>query len=340
MYRLTATRIFKIGTAIMAGGMAGLLVSTAGPFFMTKLFVVFFMVLFSAGEHIAMPVRATISLDLAKRDKGGSSLGIMNSISQLGQIAGFFMVMGLFFVLGRMGFDRYDLLGYRIVFGCSVALIVAATLVALALKETKLTAGRQRFYFAKKFVKFYMIEVFNGARKQVFITFAPYVLIVHYKADPSVMSLLYAICAGFGIVCGPPMGRLIDRLGYKFVMVGHALLLILVCLLYGYAHILFPLKIAFIVVCCNFILDSLLSLAGMASNVYVQRISTSQEEITATLSTGISVNHVISIFIALIGGWIWKVTGIEVLFAISAFLGLLNAIYASTVKKSEEAAAG
>jgi di/tricarboxylate transporter len=74
----------------------------------------------------------------------------------------------------------------------------------------------------------------------------------------------------------------------------------------------------------------------MASNVYVQRISKDQEEITATLSTGISVNHVISILIALVGGWIWKVSGIEALFILSAVLGLISSINAATIKKSEE----
>ncbi|GBU24387.1 hypothetical protein R83H12_01017 [Fibrobacteria bacterium R8-3-H12] len=57
---------------------------------------------------------------------------------------------------------------------------------------------------------------------------------------------------------------------------------------------------------------------------------------TATLATGLSVNHIISIFIALLGGWIWKITGIEVLFLLSAFLGLMNSIYAATIKKEEE----
>jgi hypothetical protein len=71
----------------------------------------------------------------------------------------------------------------------------------------------------------------------------------------------------------------------------------------------------------------------MASGVYVRDIASSQEEITATLSTGISVNHVISILIALLGGWIWKVTGLETLFSISAFLGLINTLYAATIKK-------
>jgi MFS family permease len=336
MYRFTVSKIFKIGIALMAGGLSGLLLTSASPLFKTKIFVVFFMVLFSTGEHIIMPVRATISMDLAKREKAGASLGISGAISQLGSITGFIIVTVIFFILGRIGFTRTDTIGYRIVFGISAALMTTAALVAAALRETTLKSERRRFYFAKKFFKFYMLEVFYGARKQVFLTFAPYVLILHYGADPSIMSLLYAVCAGFGILCSPLVGKIIDKAGYKAVMVGDTLILIVVCILYGFAHRIFPPGVAFIVVCCNFVLDSTISIASMASNVYVQRIASSQEEITATLSTGISVNHIISIIIALLGGWIWQQTGIEALFTLSAFLGLLNSIYAATISKNEE----
>jgi len=336
MYKFSDSRIFKVGIAVMTGGMTGLLLTSLSGFFMTKFFVVVFMVFFSTGEHIIMPVRTIISLDLAKREKAGASLGITSSITQVGHIVGNFLVMGIFLVLFRMGIARTDVFGYRIVFGVSVALMITAFMAALALKETTLKSQRRRFYFAKKFRKYYMLEIFYGARKQIFLTFAPYVLILHYGADPSIISLLYAVCAGFGIFCGPLVGRIIDRLGYKVVMVGDTLILIVVCLLYGFAHRLFSPAVAFIVVCGNFVLDSIISMASMASNVYVQRIASSQEEITATLSTGVSVNHLISVLIALLGGWIWSVTGIEVLFSLSAFLGLMNSIYAATIKKSEE----
>jgi hypothetical protein len=74
----------------------------------------------------------------------------------------------------------------------------------------------------------------------------------------------------------------------------------------------------------------------MASNVYVQRMASNQEDVTATLSTGISVNHVISILIALMCGWILKVTGIEVLFSLSALFGLANSVYAATIREDGE----
>ncbi|QQO10950.1 MFS transporter [Breznakiella homolactica] len=327
MYRFSESRIFKIGMAIMLAGMAGLFISGSGKFI-----VVLFIVIFSAGEHIVMPVKSTISLELAKRDKAGASLGITSSISHVGNITGYIIVTVVFFIFARLGFGRNSIVQFKTVFALATVLMVAALLVSLAIKESAVKVKRRRFYFAKKFTKYYMLEVFYGARKQIFITFAPYVLILQYGADASVIALLMAVCSGFGIIFSPLMGKLIDRLGYKFIMVTDTLLLMVVCFFYGFAHRLFSPGTAFIVVCVNYVLDSLISLASMASNVYVQDIASNQEEITATISTGISVNHVISILIALLGGWIWTVTGIEVLFSISAFLGLLNTVYAATIK--------
>ena len=340
MYRFADSKVFKIGAAMMAAGLAGLFITASSEMLLIKALVVIFMVIFSAGEHIIMPVRSTIAMELAKKEKTGSSLGITTSINQLGTIVGLILVTGIFFFLERNGFTRLDLAGYRIVLGLATALMIAAALTAAALQETTLKAPRQRIYFAKKFTKYYIMEVFYGSRKQIFLTFGPYVLVREYGTDASIMSMLLAICAVFVMICGPLIGKLIDRAGYKAVMVADTLILIVVCLMYGYAHIWFAPGIAFIVVCCNFVLDQIISVASMANNVYVQRISSNREEITATLSTGISVNHIFSVLIALIGGWIWKTAGIETLFTISAVLGLISSIYAATIKKSEELQGG
>ncbi|MDR1468601.1 MAG: MFS transporter [Spirochaetaceae bacterium] len=327
LYRFSDSRIFKIGIWCMAAGLVGLLAAGTG-----KIIVVVFMVVFSMGEHIIMPVRSTISMDLARHNQGGASLGITSAISNLGNILGYVIAAALFVLFTRLGFARLSLVRFKSVFLLAALLMAGAAVTAMALKETALKTKRRRFYFAQKFFKFYMLEVFYGARKQVFITFAPYVLILHYGADASIISTLLAVCAVFGFLLSPFMGRLIDRVGYKIIMVGDTLILVVVCLLYGFAHRLFPVHIAFVVVCANFVLDSVISLASMASNVYVQTIAENQEEITATLSTGVSINHVISIFIALMGGWLWKTVGIEALFSLSAVLGIANSLYAASIK--------
>jgi MFS family permease len=335
VYRLSENRVFKVGLCIMVMGLAGLLFAGTGKFM-----VVLFMVLYSLGEHIVLPLRSTISLHLAKKESGGAALGVTGAIDQAGRITGFILVSVLFLidrtlVRGPFGYQRNDILPFKVIFGISAAFMITAVVFVLPMEESQNKSPRRRFYFAKKFSKYYMLEVFYGARKQIFLTFAPYVLILHYGADASVVALLMAVSAAFGIVFNPLIGKLIDKVGYKIIMVADTLILVVVCFFYGFAHWLFSPNIAFMAVCANYVLDAIISLASMASNVYVQDIAASQEEVTATLSTGISVNHVISIFIALMGGWIWKVTGIEVLFSLSAVLGILNSIYAATIKKPE-----
>jgi MFS family permease len=328
MYRFTESRIFKIGIALMGAGLAGLFLMGPG-----KVSVVILMVIYSVGEHIIMPVRTSISLDLAKKDKGGASLGITSALGHGGNIAGFLLVTGAFYLFSRLGFSGESLFRFKAVYAASAVLTAGALLVCFGLRDSGQKVRRRRFYFAKKFSTFYMLEVFYGARKQIFITFAPYVLILNYGATTSVISMLLAISALFSFIISPLIGRLIDHVGYKFVMVTDTLILVVVCLLYGFAHRIFPMHIAFYVVCVNYVLDAIISVASMASNVYVQSIAANQEELTATISTGISVNHVISILIALLGGLIWKMVGIEVLFTLSAVLGLINSLYAAMIKK-------
>jgi hypothetical protein len=339
MYRFSEIRIFKIGLGLMLAGIAGL--SLAGllplaffPGMAGKAIVIALMVVLSGGEHIIMPVRSSISLHLAKENKGGASLGVTSALGHGGNIAGFLIVTVLFFILSRHGFAKLS--QFRIVFAAATALMIAALLTSIPMRDSGQKTNRRRFYFAKKFYKYYMLEVFYGARKQVFITFAPYVLILNYGADTSVISFLLAVSAAAGFIASPLIGKLIDKVGYKAIMVGDTLFLIVVCLLYGFSHHIFPARVAFYVVCVNYVIDAIISVASMASNVYVQNIADNQEEITATISTGISVNHVISVLIALLGGLLWKLAGIELLFSLSAFLGLLNSLYAASIKTNNK----
>ena len=181
-----------------------------------------------------------------------------------------------------------------------------------------------------------MLEMFYGARKQVFLTFGPYVLILFYGADAAMISMLFAVSAVACFFASPIVGKIIDRLGYKVVMVSDTLILVIVCFFYGFAHHLFTMEVAFIVCCINYVLDSVISLATMAANVYVQDLADSEDEVKATISTGVSINHTITIFIALFGGWIWKTLGIELLFIISAVLGLCNSAYAATIRTKKQ----
>ena len=321
LYTFSAERIYKIGAVIMLGGMVML---SAVP--STKVMVTLSVCLFSLGDHIQLGMKNTLSLEYAKPGQGGKALGHQNAVYNIGTLFGYAVIILSFMLLG-------DQKPYRPFFAAAAVILACGMLMAFRItgrSETDKT--KSRFYFRKKFGKYYMLEVFYGARKQVFFTFGPYVLILFYGADATVISLLFAISAIACYFLAPVVGSIIDRVGYKVVMVSDTLILVIVCFFYGFAHHLFPMPVAFVVCCVNYILDSIISLASMASNVYVQDISDSPEETRATISTGISVNHLITILIALFGGWIWQTLGIETLFILSAVLGLCNSAYAATIK--------
>lgn len=326
-YRSSAEKMYKLSMVFMAIGMV--MQSLINP---VKALVILAIFIYSTGEHIQIGMRNTLTLEYSKQGHGGVALGYQNSMMQIGNLLGYIAVIAAFALVASrtMGTASHDL--FQPTFMVAAAFSVIAMFVSFQLRGNSNQKKTNRFYFRKKFTKYYMLEMFYGARKQVFFTFGPYVLILFYKADAGIISLLFAISAIACFILSPWVGKLIDHIGYKTVMITDTLLLVIVCALYGFAHHMFTMEVAFIVCCVNYVLDSVISLASMASNVYVQDISDSQEEMRATISTGISVNHLITIFIALLGGWVWNVLGIETLFIVSAVLGLCNSAYAATIK--------
>ena len=321
-YTFSAEKLYKLGAIVMLIGLGLLMVVSP-----TKILVTFAIFVFSVGEHIQLGMKNTLTLQYAKQDKGGVALGQQNAVYQIGTLVGYIIIIALFSFAASFG----DL--YKPFFAAAAIFMALGLFFALRMSGNSETdKDKRRFYFRKKYTKYYMLEVFYGARKQVFFTFGPYVLILLYGANARVISLLFAISAICCYIFAPLVGKIIDKMGYKIVMISDTLILVIVCFFYGFSHHIFPENIAFIVCCVNYILDSIISLASMASNVYVQDISDNAEEVKATISTGVSVNHMITILIALFGGLIWQVLGVETLFIISAILGLCNSAYAATIK--------
>lgn len=320
-YTFSAEKLYKMGALIMLIGMG--MLSIVSP---TKILVTIAVCIYSLGEHIQLGMKNTLSLEYAKENQGGQALGYQNALYQMGTVLGYVVII--------FAFAKFvETKPFKPFFLVATAIMAVSALLTFQIKGSSETdKTKSRFYFRKKYTKYYMLEIFYGARKQVFFTFGPYVLILFYKANASVISLLFAISAICCFFLAPKVGKIIDRFGYKIVMISDTLILVIVCFFYGFAHHIFPMPVAFVVCCVNYILDSIISLASMASNVYVQDISDSPEEVRATISTGISVNHLITILIALFGGLIWQSLGIEVLFIISAVLGLCNSAYAATIK--------
>jgi len=325
-YMLSAETMYKAGALIMLGGMT--MLAGLPP---TKVLMTLAICVYSLGEHIQLGMKSTLSLKYATPGKAGAAMGVLGASGQIGTLVGYLAVVAAFSLLTK---DQ----PYRLFFVLAAVLAAVSAVCSFGIAgKSETDSTKRRFYLHRKYTKYYMLEMFYGARKQVFLTFGPYVLILFYGANAATISLLFAISAVACFFASPIVGRIIDKLGYKVVMVADTLILVLVCLCYGFAHHVFPKDVAFIICCVNYVLDAVISLASMASNLYVQDLSDSSDEVKATISTGVSINHVITIFIALFGGWIWQTLGIELLFIVSAVLGLCNSAYAATIKMKKAA---
>lgn len=324
-YMLSAETMYKAGAIIMLAGMGMHAMLPA-----TKVLTTLAICIYSLGEHIQLGMKSTLILGYAKPEHGGAALGVQSSVSQIGTLIGYLVIVAVFSLVSAGQ-------PYRFFFVLAAVLAGLSAVCSLRLTgKSTADAHKRRFYFHKKYRKYYMLEMFYGARKQVFLTFGPYVLILFYGANTAMISLLFALSAIACFIASPAVGRIIDRLGYKVVMVADTLILVVVCFFYGFSHHIFPKNVAFVVCCINYVLDAVISLASMASNVYVQDLADNAEEVKATISTGVSINHVITIFIALFGGWIWEKLGIETLSIASAVLGLCNSAYAASIRSRKQ----
>lgn len=329
MHRCSEWRIMKIGTLISLAGIIGLLFTSAPGLAVATLLIV----LWSTGEHIMMPARSTIAMNIAKEGKAGRSLGFVTGATNAGNVIGSLLVAAIFFA----GLNLFQVSSkvelYNVVWGVIAVLLIASFICIVRFRSREGLTKRPRLHFRWKYNKFYALELFYGARKQIFLTFAPYVLIKVYGMDTMTMAILVGVCALINIFCAPLIGKLTDYLGYKNIMIYDTVILFFVCLTYGYANRMFAMNVAYAVVCVNFLLDAVISTTSMATNMYVREISDSAEEITASLTTGISINHLISIFAALAGGLIWEKFGFGVLFSFAAVMALFNSAFAMTLPR-------
>lgn len=329
LHKISDWKVIRIGTMISMAGAALLLIPA------NQIAVTAFIMIWSMGEHLVMPSRAAVAMQVAKPGCAGQSLGFLTSVMNFGHVAGSLLVAGIFF-FGTRYFERSEAFLFNVLWGVIIVLMLASTISTFTKDAPNAPSKRPRLYFNRKFNKFYALELFYGARKQIFLTFAPFVLIKEYGFSTASMATLLGLCALINVFAAPAIGKLTDKWGYRNTMIWDTVVLTFVCLLYGFAGDLFPMRIAFWVVAVNYVLDAILSTTSLATNIYVRSLAENQDELTSTLSTGISINHLIAILSAPVGGWIWVQFGIGYLFTFAAVMAVFNTLFAMTIPKPEQ----
>ncbi|MCB4792122.1 MAG: MFS transporter [Elusimicrobia bacterium] len=278
---------------------------------------------YSLGQHLFLPLTSDIGMELAQEGKTGKRLGQLQGAGNFAAIAGSFMVF--------LGF-KYLHLSFSATFGISAFCFFIGALLIYGMRKNKPVPAGTRFKFRKEYKLFYILSVLYGTRKQIFLTFAPWILVTVFLQPTQSIAKLLTIGGVIGIVFKPILGRAIDKYGEKTILAGEAVVLIFVCMGYGFAKKFFSINTALLIASACFITDQLLMSVGMARATYLQKIALDPQELTSTLTAGVSIDHIFSISIALLGGLIWKTVGYEYIFLLGAVISLTNLYFALKIK--------
>ena len=209
----------------------------------------------SVGAHLWFSLSPAIVMALARGRDGGRHLG---RISAFGSGA----------VLVALATSRLikPFLSYQTMFHISAALILAAAVCASLISANGAGQKRQPIIFRRAYGRYYLLTFLEGCRRQVFSTFASFVLILVYGMRVESMLMLALANALITTVAAPITGRLIDRLGERRVLMVYYVALIAVFA--GYS--LFGVRGVLIAL---FMLDSLLFTCSNAITVFLNRIA-------------------------------------------------------------------
>lgn len=305
----------RLGAVAMLLGAAGsLLVGLASASYGV---MVIWLFIYSLGQHIFMPLSATIGMELAREGKTGQRLGQLNAVRNLATILGSFVVF--------LGF-KYLGFTFQHTFALAAAAMVVAAILMFSMTPEKTGSPKMYLTLHREYRLYYLLAVLSGSRKQLFLTFAPWVLVTIFNQPTQIIATLLTIGGIIGILFQPFLGWTIDRLGERIVLASEAVLLVFVCFGYGFSKFLFPEGTAFLIVCACYLFDQMLMSVGMARSTYMKKTALDPAHVQPALTAAVTIDHIFSIAAALVGGLVWNAFGFQYVFLLGVFIALANLV--------------
>ncbi len=303
-----------------------------------------FLFINSLGMHIFMPLQDSIGMSLAEPDKIGEQMGKFGSLKALMSfISGVIVFFGF-----RIGFFTFDS-PIKVVFVMAgVCYILAIILCVMLIKEVnKSKVGkekplRQKVVFRYEYRYYYLLTVFHGVQKQIAYVFGSWVIIELLLKGADVMTFLTTAGSFMGVFFIRKVGNWLDKFGIKVMMYVDAISFIIVYVLFGFvvwgieAGALAISGFSIGIIYVLYLLDKLSMQLGVVKSVYLKSIAMAPSDVTPALSTGLSLDHIVSIIAAQVSGYIWVTYGAHCVFFMTAFISLGNLFVASRIQCADK----
>ncbi|MEA1975271.1 MAG: MFS transporter [Bacillota bacterium] len=307
----------RIALIAQALGVIGII--TLGLFTPTFSIMLVFIFINSLGMHMSMPLRDSIGLDIVDNKNLGKVMG-----EYKGVFTGFSMISSLIVFIGF----RYEIFSFttkiKWIFILSGLILLIVFVLYIVLEKTmshKIKSNKKiKFVFRKEYKYFYVLTTMFGVQKQIMIVYGPWVLIEILNKRADTLAILGILGSLVGIFFIPALGRWIGEFGIKKILYFDALSFILVYLIYGilvtgFVTNMIPLAgIPVLIAYLLFIFDKMSNQMGMVRTLYLKSILVENEDMTPTLSLGLSLDHVVSIICAYLGGLVWIKFGPQYIF--------------------------
>lgn len=302
-------------------GAAGLVMMAL--FSVTFQWMFVWLFIFSTGQHLFMPLNTSIGMELAEEGKTGQRLGQLHAIRNGAAIFGSFFIF--------LGFKFFHF-NFQLSFLIAAVFYVISAGLLLSMHPGQAHPPALHLKLHREYRLYYWLAILYGTRKQIFLTFAPWVLVTVFDQPTAILATLLTVAGISGILFQPLLGRAIDSWGERTVLILEAVFLVVVCMGYGFSRDVFPGNTAFLIACVCFVADQLLMSVNMARSTYLKKIATDPSHITPTLTMAITLDHVFSISIALLGGIIWAKWGYQTVFLCGAGIAVLNLVSALFIR--------
>ncbi|MCG8380626.1 MAG: MFS transporter [Gammaproteobacteria bacterium] len=257
-------------------------------------------VLMSIGFHYFETIKNSLSLQWLSKEEAPAFLGQMISIGSLSALAAF----GLIWILIEALQLAYT---WLYAFGGGVGLLLVVYMwVAFPRFESKISQHKH-LILRKRYWLFYLLTFMSGARRQIFVVFAAFMMVEKFGYSVAQISLLFIINHVLNFLIAPKIGRWIGRIGERraltieysglfFVFVGYALVenAQIAAALYVIDHVFFAMAIAI--------------------KTYFQKIA-DPADIASSSGVSFTINHIAAVAIPAAFGLIWLINPAAVFYA-------------------------
>ena len=269
-----------IGTA-----MTGFLPTVMGLYFTT--------VLMSMGYHYAETIQQSLTLQLIDKYRLPVVMGRQIAI---GAFTGLFAFAMLYLLV-----DMLDL-GYRLIYllagGATVAI---AILMVIKFPHFKGEAEQhKKLVLRKRYWLYYLLTFLSGARRQIFVVFAGFLMVEKFHFTVGEMSMLFLVNGVLTIYLAPRIGRLVIYWGEKRTLTLEYIGLIIIFSCYAIVD-------SAVFACLLYILDHIFFAMAIALKSYLKKIA-DPADMAATAGISFSINHIAAVILPFVLGLLWIIS--------------------------------